>query len=409
MASSAVGRWLAIAMVAILLAAPPAALALNDAQQLVVEAWKLVNLSYVDPQQLEALGWRRVRQRTLEKPITTSVQAYDAIEAMLAPLGDPYTRLLRPDDYSVLRSSTQGTVSGVGLQLALRGQDQTIVVIAPLDGSPAAQAEIASGSEVLRVDGDSTRDLGLEGTAARLRGPAGTDVLVTVRGPEGGDRDILLPRREVNLQPVRFRILNQGGRAVGYLRITQFSDSVPQLVRNALLESGEPFEALILDLRNNSGGLVSAGVAVASDLLDGTVIVETADRGGIEARQQAAAGTIYDGPLLTLVNGGTASAAEILAGALQDQGRSTLVGSRTFGKGLIQTLISLGDGSGMAVTVARYLTPAGHDIQNRGIPPDQPLAEPEPLDPGGPGDIWLSQALELLGPGGSPAGQAPPP
>ena len=280
MASSAVGRWLAIAMVAILLAAPPAALALNDAQQLVVEAWKLVNLSYVDPQQLETLGWRKVRQRTLEKPITTSVQAYDAIEAMLAPLGDPYTRLLRPDDYSVLRSSTQGTVSGVGLQLALRGQDQTIVVIAPLDGSPAAQAEIASGSEVLRVDGDSTQDLGLEGTAARLRGPAGTDVLVTVRGPEGGDRDILLPRREVNLQPVRFRILNQGGRAVGYLRITQFSDSVPQLVRNALLESGEPFEALILDLRNNSGGLVSAGVAVASDLLDGTVIVETADRGG---------------------------------------------------------------------------------------------------------------------------------
>jgi carboxyl-terminal processing protease len=176
---------------------------------------------------------------------------------------------------------------------------------------------------------------------------------------------------------------------------------VPQQVRHALEDlsggdGGAPIEGLILDLRNNSGGLVSAGVAVADGLLDGGTIVETEDRGGIASQQQAGPGLLFAGPLLTLVNGGTASASEILAGALQDSGRSPLAGSRTFGKGLIQTLLPLGDGSGLAVTVARYLTPAGHDIQHQGIAPDVPLGDPEPLDPGGAGDHWLEEAARLL-------------
>jgi len=205
----------------------------------------------------------------------------------------------------------------------------------------------------------------------------------------------------VDLQPVRHRRLLESHRHLGYLRITQFSEAVPQLVREALQElkggdGGPPVEGLILDLRNNSGGLVSAGVAVADALLDGGAIVETEDRGGIASLQQANPGLLFSGPMLTLVNGGTASASEILAGALQDDGRSPLAGTRTFGKGLIQTLLSLGDGSGLAVTVARYLTPAGHDIQNLGIAPDHPLDPPEPLDPGGDGDGWLSQASRML-------------
>lgn len=386
-------------------------LALNDAQAEVVEAWRLVNQSYVDPARLEALDWRRLRQKTLEKPIETSEQAYGAIEAMLAPIGDPYTRLLRPSDFGALRSSTRGTLSGVGLQLALRGnagegqrgggEPQQIVVIAPLDGSPAAEAGIPSGSEVLKVDGQAALELGLEGTAARLRGEEGQEVLLLLREPGGRPRELTLRRRQVNLLPVRHRRLQLDRHSLGYLRITQFSEPVPSQVRQALEalqggDGGAPIEALILDLRNNSGGLVNAGVAVADILLDGAVIVETEDRGGIASRQQAGPGQLYGGPLLTLVNNGTASASEILAGALQDSGRSLLAGSDTFGKGLIQTLIPLGDGSGLAVTVARYLTPAGHDIQNRGIQPDAALPDPEPLNPGGEGDRWLDQASRLL-------------
>jgi carboxyl-terminal processing protease len=379
-------------------AAPRAALALNDAQQLVVESWRLVNQSYVDPARFEAIGWKRLRQKMLERPITTSTDAYDAIDAMLAPIDDPYTRLLRPADYATLRSNTQGTVSGVGLQLGIRSGDPAIVVIAPLEGSPADEARIASGSEVLRVDGIATANLGLEATAARLRGPAGSRVLLEIQPPGGRLQELELTRREVDLKPVRSRLITADRHRLGYLRITQFSEPVPQQVQEALEQfGGQAIEGLILDLRNNSGGLVSAGLAVANDLLDGAPIVETVNRDGFSEAQQANRGVLYGGPMLTLVNGGTASASEILAGALQDDGRSPLLGSRTFGKGLIQTLIGLGgDGSGLAVTVARYVTPSGRDIQNLGIEPDRLLPQPEPLDPGGRGDSWLEAAVDGL-------------
>ena len=385
----------------LLLCLPAPALALSDAQQLVVEAWRLVNQSYVDPARLEAVQWRRLRQKALETSIASSVQAYDAIEAMLAPIGDPYTRMLRPEEYATLRSNTQGRVTGVGLQLGLRAGDQRIVVIAPLDASPAADAGIVSCTDILKVDGIPADVLGLEGTAARLRGPAGSDVLLALRTPAGKAAEVLLDRREVDLQPVRSHRLQSEGHSLGYLRITQFSEPVPQQVRSALAEltatgGSGPIEGLILDLRNNSGGLVAAGLAVADGFLDGEPIVETQDRGGIAARQQASPGRLYGGPMLTLVNAGTASASEILAGALQDSGRSRLAGSRTFGKGLIQTLINLSDGSGLAVTVARYLTPSGRDIQNQGIEPDVLLSQPEPLEPDGDGDTWRQAAATLL-------------
>ena len=377
---------------------PGPALALNDAQQLVVESWRLVNQSYVDPSRFETIHWKHLRQKTLERSIQSSGDAYDAIEALLAPIGDPYTRLLRPAEWSALRSSTQGSVSGVGLQLGLRGDEPAVVVIAPLEGSPAAEAGIATGWELRSVDGQSTVELGLEATAAALRGPAETQVLLQVVPPGAQPRELDLRRRRVDLQPVRSRLITANGQRVGYLRITQFAETVPAQVASnleALQEQG--IDGLVLDLRNNSGGLVSAGLAVANDLLDGAPIVETRNREGFSDPQQAGPGSLYAGPMVTLVNGGTASASEILAGALQDDGRSPLLGSRTFGKGLIQTLIGLGgDGSGLAVTVARYVTPSGRDIQNLGIEPDQPLPQPEPLNPGAVDDTWLEAAISAL-------------
>ena len=392
-------RGLALTLALLLLLVGPArgALALSDAQQLVVEAWRLVNQSYVDPERFEQVHWKRLRQKALEQPIDSSAAAYGAIETMLAPLGDPYTRLLRPADYSDLQSNTQGTVSGVGLQLGLRSPDQQVVVIAPLDGSPAAEAGITSGSEVLAVNGRPSEALGLEGTASGLRGPSGSEVLVKVADPSGRVLELSLERRQVDLRPVRSKRLRSGSHTLGYLRITQFADPVPLQVHQALDELNEKgIEALILDLRNNSGGLVSAGLAVADQLLAGAPIVETQARDGIGSPVVAGPAQVYGGPMLTLVNGGTASASEILAGALQDDRRSALLGSRTFGKGVIQSLIPLGDGSGLAVTVARYLTPAGRDIQNQGIVPDTTLSGAEPLNPGGEDDGWLEQAERLL-------------
>ena len=391
------GLALTLALLLLLIAPAGAALALSDAQQLVVEAWRLVNQSYVDPQRFEQVHWKRLRQRALEQPIDSSAAAYGAIETMLAPLGDPYTRLLRPADYSDLQSNTQGTVSGVGLQLGLRSPDQQVVVIAPLDGSPAAEAGITSGMTVLAVNGRPSDQLGLEGTASDLRGPSGSEVLVKLEDLSGRVLELSLERRQVDLRPVRSKRLRSGSHTLGYLRITQFAEPVPVQVHQALDELNDKgIEALILDLRNNSGGLVSAGLAVADQLLAGAPIVETQARDGIGSPVVAGPAQVYGGPMLTLVNGGTASASEILAGALQDDGRSALLGSRTFGKGVIQSLIPLGDGSGLAVTVARYLTPGGRDIQNQGITPDATLNGAEPLNPGGEDDGWLEQAERLL-------------
>ena len=375
------------------------AIALNDAQQLVVESWKLVNQSYVNPDRFEEVHWKRLRQKALEGTITSSEQAYSAIETMLSPLGDPYTRLLRPDDYTVMKASNQGSVSGVGLQLAHGSDDGRVVVIAPLEGSPAAEAGVVSGTAVLAVNGEPTEGLGLETTAARLRGDVGTQVVLTLQAPNGTTDEVTLERRSVDLRTVRTRRLRQNDQTLGFLRITQFSEGVPQQVKEAIAELSEKgIEGLVLDLRNNSGGLVSAGLAVADAFISNDPIVETRNRDGIADPIQASAPTLYDGPMVTLVNGGTASASEILAGALQDDGRSQLLGSRTFGKGLIQTLTNLSDGSGLAVTVAGYLTPNGRDIQGQGLEPDRTLVQPEPLNPGGDGDSWLIDAQRVLEP-----------
>ena len=371
--------------------------ALSDTQQLVVDSWRLVNQGFWNPDQLDEVRWRRQRQKAMERSIESSDDAYRAIESMLAQLGDPYTRLLRPDDYTALKNSTSGNLSGVGLQLGPDGDGNGVVVISALEGSPAGEAEITSGTRLLSVDGRPVMDLSLEGTVSALRGDVGSQVVLTFENSNGETNEMTLERRSVDLRPVRTRRLRSGSHTLGYLRITQFSDGVPEQVKEALTElQNKDIEGLVLDLRNNSGGLVSAGLAVADDFLAGGAIVETRNREGINDTIQASLQTVYDGPMVTLVNGGTASASEILAGALQDNDRATLLGGQTFGKGLIQTLTNLSDGSGLAVTVAGYVTPSGRDIQGEGIAPDRVLSDPEPLNPGGEGDRWLSEAEQWM-------------
>ena len=388
----------AMVIALILLLTSPPALALNDAQQLVVESWRLVNQGYLDPDQFDRIRWKRLRQKALENTIETSEQAYSAIETMLLPLDDPYTRLLRPDDYAVMKASNEGSLSGVGLQLGHRQDSNAIVVIAPLEDSPAAEADVISGTELLAVNGESVETLGLEATAARLRGSVGSQVVLTLLPPDEEEPlELTLERRNIDLRPVRTRRLRTDAHTLGYIRITQFSESVPDQVREAIEDlSDKSVEGLVLDLRNNSGGLVSAGLAVADAFLDQQPIVETRNRVGIADPIQAGPEVLYSGPMVTLVNGGTASASEILAGALQDDERSLLLGSNTFGKGLIQTLTNLSDGSGLAVTVAGYVTPSGRDIQGQGITPNKTLDGPEPLNPGGEGDRWLIDAERML-------------
>ena len=375
----------------------PAVQALSEDQQLVVDAWSLVNQSYVDPG-FEGVPWRRLRQKALEQPIPSRESAYRAIETMVEPLGDPFTRFLRPEQFKALTDSTAGAISGVGLQLGINEGETAVQVISSLEGSPAAAAEIQPGSVILAVEGDSVEDLGLEGVAAALRGPSGTVVDIELMVPEGERQSLSLERRTVNLRPVRSRRLREDGHTYGLLQIRQFTATAPELVSAALAElQNKCIEGLILDLRNNPGGLVSSGLQVGHALLDDQPLVRIQDRNGIVDTVTADAGTLYDGPMVVLVNSGTASASEILAGALQDDGRAEVLGRPTFGKGLIQTLIPLNDGSGLAVTVARYVTPAGRDIQSTGIAPDQVLAASRREAPEEDGqDPWLERSMVAL-------------
>ena len=374
------------------------AMALTDDQTLVVDVWRLVNESYVDSS-FSGVPWRRLRQKALEKTISNRVDAYDAIDAMLAPLDDPYTRLLRPESYGQLEAATKGTVSGIGLQLGINHDTGSVVVIAPVEDSPAAEAGLVDGTLLRSINGQATSELGLDGSAALLRGDSGSSVHLEVTLPDGEEQSLDLERRAIDLRPVRSRRLRSGDHTLGYLRINQFSEPVPEAVQEALADlEAKGIEGLVLDLRNNTGGLVSAGLAVADDFLAGDVIVETQDRNGINEQRPANSGRLFDGPMLTLINGGTASASEILAGALQDNGRSQLLGSTSFGKGEIQTLLPLGDGSGLAVTVARYLTPNGRAIQGQGLEPDESLssAESSGSSIGSDDDAWLRSAEEAL-------------
>ena len=371
--------------------------AFSDSKQLVLDAWTLVNEGFYDPEKFDEIQWKRIRQKTLQKQIETSEEAYSAIEDMLKPLEDPYTRVLRPKDYELLKSSNFGSeINGVGLQLG-EDEDQKVKVISTLGGSPAEEAGIVSGDFVEKVDGISTKELGLANTASKLRGESGTKVLVEISSELGEIKEVDLERRSVDLRPVRTKRLREDSHTIGYLRITQFSESVPKKVEEALQELKEKeVEGLILDLRNNSGGLVSSGIAVADSLLSERPVVETKNRNGIKDAIISQKEIYFDGPMVTLVNKGTASASEILAGSLQDNGRSILMGEQTYGKGLIQSLKSLGENSGIAITVASYLTPNGKNIQGQGITPDKLLDLPDASDYGSADDKWVRNAELFL-------------
>ena len=368
--------------------------ALSDSKQIVLDAWVLVNEGYYNPDRFDEIQWKKIRQKTLQKQIDTSEQAFSAIEEMLKPLEDPYTRVLRPKDYSLLKSSNLGSeINGVGLQLGKDEITGKIIVISTLAGSPAEDAGIVSGSFLESVNGESSSNLGLANTASKLRGEKGSKVLVKISTNEGELKEIDLERRSVDLRPVRTKRLRDESHTIGYLRITQFSESVPRKIEEALQELSEKeVEGIILDLRNNSGGLVSSGIAVADSFLNKKLVVETKNRDGIKDSIISQEETSFNGPMVTLVNNGTASASEILAGALQDNERSALIGKQTYGKGLIQSLKSLTDESGIAITVASYLTPKGNNIQGRGIIPDKILDLTEAKDFGSTEDKWVKNA-----------------
>lgn len=376
----------------------PAAHALSDEQRLIADAWRIVHRAYVD-RTFNGNDWFGVRQRYLRRPCASRADTYAAIGAMLAELGDPYTRLLTPPQYRSLTAAAQGELVGVGVEFfPTRVHDDeraaaiddgggvgTLRVLATVDASPAARAGVRAMDELLQIDGDDVSALSPDEAAARIRGRDGSEVVLTVRHagrPPAEQERIALRRAHVRLQSVSHRMLDSD---TGYVRIKQFSSSTADELRDAIADlqrangashsSPPPLQRLIVDLRDNPGGYFPGGIDAARLFLpDDTVIVYVARRDGIQDEILTnAAGPLADAErtrLVLLINNATASASEILAGSLQDNYRGVLVGERSFGKGVVQTVRELRDGSALAVTVARYETPRHRDINKRGIEPD---------------------------------------
>jgi len=295
----------------------------------------------------------------------------NAIRGMLEGL-DPHSAYLDRSEYQELQEGTRGEFGGLGIEVGM--EDGFVKVIAPIDGTPADDAGIQAGDLIVRIDGQSVKGMGLQEAVTVMRGDPGTEITLTIlREGEDTPMEVTLERAVVQVQSVRQRILEDG---FGYLRVSQFQsrtgDDVLEALDSLQAEAGDGLDGLVLDLRNNPGGVLEAAVEVADAFLSNGRIVYT--EGRIERAEMSFSATPNDAlggaPLVVLVNGGSASAAEIVAGALQDHRRAVIMGERTFGKGSVQTILPLRDGNAVKLTTARYYTPDGRSIQAEGIEPD---------------------------------------
>lgn len=338
-------------------------------KQLVDEVWQIIYRDYVDAS-FNKNDWRQVRQQYLSREYSSKEAAYAAIREMLEKLGDPYTRFMDPQQFANLRVDTSGELTGVGIQLAQEEKTDRLVVIAPIEDTPAARAGILAQDYIISIDGRSTKGMDINEAVSLIRGRPGTMVrLVIERGKQ--TLDFNLKRERIEIHAVRQEVRETPMGKLGYIRMTQFNGNASQDVREAIRKlENQDVKGYILDLRSNPGGLLQSSIEIARMWMDKGTIVSTVTRVGEAERYEASRRPLTNLPLVILVDGGSASASEILAGALQDNGRAILVGTKTFGKGLVQSVRELQDGSGVAVTIAKYLTPSGKDINKEGIVPD---------------------------------------
>ncbi len=295
---------------------------------------------------------------------------YSAIRGTLRGL-DPHSSFLDPDMYREMQVETSGTFGGLGIEITLK--DDVLTVVSPIDGTPAHRAGLHSGDRIVKIEGISTKDMSLPDAVKRMRGKPGTKVTISImREGWTEPKEFTITREQIHVQSVRSQELEPG---IGYIRLRQFQEQTPADLDGALetFARNGKLQGLVLDLRNDPGGLLTAAVEVTEKFLDdGKLVVYTEGR----VRNQSMRFTAHakrpylDFPIVVLVNQGSASASEIVAGALQDWGRGIVLGTQTFGKGSVQTIIPLSDGSGLRLTTAKYFTPKGRSIHGKGIPPD---------------------------------------
>jgi len=353
-------------------------------QKFLTNVWQIVNRSYVDAD-FNHQNWYKVRRQFVNRKFNSREDTYQAIREMLATLDDPFTRLLEPDKFKSMQTSTSGALTGVGLQIAVDEPDNNVTVIAPIEGSPADMAGVRSRDRIVAIDNIPTKGLSLDECATRMRGAIGSEVKLSLERPLADSKgfeklDVVIKRDRIAVTPIIAKLNQEENHKVGYIRLNQFNGNASADMEKTIKKfEAEGADRYVLDLRGNPGGLFDAGLQIARMWIPEGTVVYTVDRHGIQESFDAKGEAITTDPLVVLTDSGSASASEILAGALQENDRAQLVGTKTYGKGLIQSLYELEDGSGLAVTIAKYETPLHHNIHKRGIIPNVEVALTEPI------------------------------
>ena len=344
----------------------------DNPKEIIDEVWQTIYRDYLDSSgDYDQDKWIELRRQLLATKYVYSEDAYVVIREMLESLNDPYTRFLEPDEFLEMRRDTSGELMGVGIQISLDKDTNKLVVISPIEGTPAFNAGIQAKDIIVSINGELTEGMGIDKAVELIRGEKGTSVnLGILRGDDFINLSLIRDRIEINSVHSRLNLTNNGLK-IGYIRLKQFNANAAREMSESIKElEADNVLGYVLDLRSNPGGLLEASVAVARQWIDQGIIVSTRTKDGINDVRVANGNSLTSKPVVVLVNEGSASASEILAGAIRDNERGILVGQKTFGKGLVQSVRALSDGSGLTVTIAKYLTPKGTDINRYGIEPD---------------------------------------
>ena len=344
----------------------------NNYKEVIDHVWQIVYREFLDSSgKFERSNWINLRKEFLAKKYSDNNEAYDAIRDMLSNLDDPYTRFLDPKEFNQMRIDTSGELTGVGIQIVKEKDSDSIIIISPIEGTPAYEAGIKAKDKILSIDNVSTKGLNIEDAVKLIRGRRGTKVkLEILRNGNSFYKSLL--RERIEIKSVTSKINEtKDGLLIGYVRIKQFNANASREMKDTLKDLEiKKVSGYVLDLRSNPGGLLESSIDISRQFIDKGIIVSTLSKDGLRETKRGNGKALTKKPLIVLVNEGSASASEIVSGAIRDNNRGKLVGKKTFGKGLVQSMRTLVDGSGLTVTVAKYLTPNGTDINKFGITPD---------------------------------------
>ena len=344
----------------------------NSYKEVIDHVWQIVYRDFLDSSgKFQKSNWINLRKEVLSKTYSDSNEAYDAIRDMLSNLDDSYTRFLEPKEFNQMRIDTSGELTGVGIQIVKDKESDDLIIISPIEGTPAFDAGIKARDKILSIDDISTEGMNIEDAVKLIRGQRGTKVkLEILRGSKSFFK--ILSREKIEIKSVSSKVnQTKNGLLIGYVRIKQFNANASKETRDAIKDlETKKVAGYVLDLRSNPGGLLESSIDISRHFINKGVIVSTVSKDGLKETKKGNGQALTKKPLVVLVNEGSASASEIVSGAIKDNKRGKLVGKKTFGKGLVQSMRTLVDGSGLTVTVAKYLTPNGTDINKSGIIPD---------------------------------------